>query len=118
MEYLFVDFVREIEKNCVLLKLYCMDKSNKDLVSITKGPDHELYLKIGYNALQCTICLIVLFSFEEIHIHMEQIHSEFQSLYCAKSNCKQIVNGVKDVTAHRNERQKRGVLEKNIETCN
>lgn len=52
------------------------------------------------NAYQCMVCRIVLFSIDGIRLHMEELHPDYRSIYCAKANCAQIASTEDELSEH------------------
>lgn len=49
---------------------------------------------------QCIICRIVLFTIDEIRLHMDGMHPEYRSIYCGKENCMQMINTDIELNVH------------------
>lgn len=54
------------------------------------------------NAFQCLICRFVLFSIDAIRFHMQEMHAQLTSMYCAKKNCMQIATDEQELKTHWN----------------
>lgn len=54
----------------------------------------------GKHTYQCTICRTVQFSIAESRVHMQELHPELHSMFCAKADCFQIILNEEQLKSH------------------